>query len=239
MSDPWAARLELHKTHAVGRLRQLYGIEVIQEGDTVWLRGEHLDERLDGVLRSLPGAERFVVLPDRQLVPVGARVPKGYLPDGEWTAIAQWMSVRIGPAAFAGQVPTKILLRLVRCGVPKTPNVLQTSLLAWHDYAVCAPRIRLEQLSFAVDDRLQVVVKGTPLPPIRGHRFVETDGIAVQAGWTWSPPVDADVLRQVLKLDSDDLALLHSDGSRDHILAGEFVGATRSAIRMSTGETAK
>jgi hypothetical protein len=62
---------------------------------------------------------------------------------------------------------------------------------------------------------------------------VEDNGIAAAAGWIWSPPVDSEVLRDSLRLEPHDLALLHEDGTWDHVRGADFVRATRSAARLS------
>ena len=66
-----------------------------------------------------------------------------------------------------------------------------------------------------------------------GRGFVEHLGIAVEAGWTWLPPVDHTVLAEILSLESGDLALIQTDGTWEHIRSGDFVRAARSAVRLS------
>jgi hypothetical protein len=145
------------------------------------------------------------------------------------------MTVELPLAALAGEPGSKASLAMVRCHVPKDSNVLWTIASAWHEWALSASQVRLRNLAFAATADSEVVVRGTPMPPIKGRRFVECDGVAVEAGWTWSPPLDAGVVREALELARNGLALLHSDGTWDHIPAEAFVHATRSAVRMSAG----
>ena len=83
-----------------------------------------------------------------------------------------------------------------------------------------------------------VIVRGTPLPPIPGTQWTLDDGIATPAGLTWSPPVDAATLQQVLGLAAGEIALLRPDGTFDRLAADHWVRASRSAIR-GTLETAR
>ena len=234
MSD-WAVRLQRSDAAKIGRLRRRPGIEVLETEDAIWLRGGSLDEELENALRSVPGARRFRVLPDGQLVPAGAQVPKGHLPDGPWTSIPAWMSVELKAPALAGRVEGRAPLELVRSGAEQEANVLWATMAAWSDWAVRGAQVRLDRLVFAADGESAAVIRGTPLPPVRGRRYVESDGVAVEAGWAWSPPLEAGVVRQALGLDSNDLALLHSDGTWDHIPGEAFVRATRSAVRATAG----
>ncbi len=218
---------------SLGRLRRRAGVEVGVCEDTVWVRVANPSDELDRELRTLPGM-RFNVLPDQQLVQFGGLTPTGYLPNISWTDLATWMQVAISPPAFGGAAPDRLAVQMVRGGVASEANVLLTSVGAWRDYALTAPQVRLDVLSFAISDDGQTVIRGTPSPPIAGVRYVEQRGIAAEAGWTWRPHVDADVLAAVIQLEGDDLALLHADGSWDLIHETDFARASRSAARQST-----
>src|SRR5271157_6383522 len=78
----WAMRLDRRDVAAAGRLRQVAGVEVCEQADAVWLRGPQSGEELHWQLAAVPGARRFSVLSDGQLLPAGARVPQGRLPQG-------------------------------------------------------------------------------------------------------------------------------------------------------------
>lgn len=224
--------MKLGEAACLGRLRLREGLEVCAQGDSLWLRVLDVSEVLDMELRTLPGA-RFTLLPDQQLVPFGCQVPEGYLPDGSWTPLSQWMAVEVGLAALPGVVRDRVPLRLVRGGPPSDANVIVTTADQWHAYATGAPQVRLDRWAFAVSEDGQAVIWGAPSPPIQGVRFVEEQGVAVEAGWTWAPPVDRRVLAEVLELAKRDLALIHADGSWERIRGEDFVRATRSAVRLS------
>jgi hypothetical protein len=233
VSESWAVRLAVDNQRALGRLRRIPGLEVLQQNNWLWLRGGALDHKLDKAIRSIPGATRLRVLPDGQLVPDGRLVPSGYLPQGPWTGLAQWLAPELPTPALSGRINQRVPVRLVRSRWLADPNVLMTSSQLWQDYAVWAPQVRLDRWAFAVGPRSDVVVRGEPLPPIKGRRFVERHGVAVAAGWTWTPPVEAAVLSQALKLREGDLALLHADAEWDFVRGDDFVRASRSAVRRS------
>jgi hypothetical protein len=233
MSGPWAIRLDWSDAAKTGALRRRPDIEVLQTDDAVWLRGRRLDDELQTALRSVPGARRFSLLPDGQLVAAGTRVPQGHLPDGTWTAISAWLAVKLEPPCLAGKVEGRVSLRLVRSGRVNDSNVLWTTIAAWGRWAVSAPQVRLDRLGFAVGGPSDVVVRGNPLPPIPGRPFVEVAGVAVEAGWECSPPLEATEVREALGLAAGDLALVEHDGSWEHVPADAFVQATRSAVRLT------
>jgi hypothetical protein len=252
----WAICLARRDAAAAGRLRQVAGAEVCELPETVWLRGPQANDELQRRLAAVAGARRFSVLPDGQLLPVGARVPQGRLPPGPWTALAQWIGMEPPPAVLAGKGGEKVSLALVRSDCVQETSLLCTRFELWAAYAVEAPQVRLDRWRFAVaadgravvhDQRqsrqaanLSRQVEKLPrqveklsygLPPLPGQHWVEQEGIAVPAGWTWKPAVEAALVRQIFGLAAGDVALWHADGAWERIAAQEFVRATRAAVR--------
>lgn len=232
-TTPWAVCLTGPAAAIAGRLRQLGGVEVCRLGENLWLRGNALDESLDRRLRCLPGAQRFLVLPDGQLRAQGARVPRGRLPEGPWIPLRRWLAVELPLAGLAGRLQERVPLKVVRSTEPQDPGAILTEVDAWQTYVATAPQARLDRWMFAAAGDGRVLVRGSPLPPIRGERLVDRDGILVPAGWTWSPAVEAAVIRNLLGLGEGDLALLHPKDAWECVPAAELVRATRPAVRTT------
>lgn len=231
----WAVRLDRADARSAAALRLRQGIQVHEDEQGVWLRGEDLDDSLALALRKLPGAIRYTLGDDDRLRPVGRRVPVGVLPRGGWVPLGSWIAPEPQTAALPGTLGERLVLRLVRSVEEREPAVLVTSLRAWSDWAVAAPSVRLKQLRFAVSAEEAALIHGRPLPPLSGRRFAESAGVAVAGGFAWSPAIDAEVLRALLALEEGDLALFDEDGTYEHIQCSDFVAASRSAVRL-TGE---
>jgi hypothetical protein len=215
-------------------LRPRPGIRVTDTGDgSLWLRGDDFTEEIHLELRKLPGARRFTVGAGDEITEVGKRIPAGVLPRANWTPLAEWLRPRPQPAALSGVVPARVPLRLVRASEEHPANLLLTAVHAWSAYATSAPAARLRPLRFAVAADGRAVIWGTPLPPIPGRRYAERDGIAVPCGFSWGPPVEPAVLREVLQLDAGDLALLDETGACEHIESDHFARASRAAVRAT------
>jgi hypothetical protein len=227
----WAIQLDHRDAAAAGRLRLVAGAEVCEQAEAVWLRGPQSGDELQPQLAAVAGARRFTVLPGGQLLPSGARVPQGRLPQGPWTALARWMGLNAPPAAMAGRTGASVALAVVRSDRMEESNLLLTQYELWAAYVVEAPQVRLDRWRFAVAADKRVAVHGQPPPPLPGQRWVEREGIAVPAGWTWTPAVEAVLLRQVFGLAAGDVALWHEDGNWERIAANEFVRAMRAAVR--------
>lgn len=229
----WAVRLPSAGAQNAVRLWRVPGVEVCAVERMVWLRGGELDEALELRLRSLPGAERFSVLPDGQLCSPGALVPRGRLPRGPWVALNAWLVVEPPVAGLAGRLAESVPLHLVRSAEVGEPDAVLTDLARWESYACIAPQVRLDRWLFTAAGDGRVLVCGRPLPPIPGLRLVERQRVLTPAGWTWSPKVEAVIVRSAGGLQPGDLMLWHVDGRWERIPGEEFVRATRSAVRKT------
>lgn len=217
----------------IGGLRLNRKIWVCVDEQTVWLRGVGLDDQVSRTLRSFPACDRFLVLEGGELVGWGESVPRQRLPDQTWQTLTQWLSIELPVPAFTGVIDQQVPLRLVRTEVPAEANLLRTSWQVWCDYASYAPQIRLNRLSFAVSANREVLVHGSPLPPLPGQRLVESDRIAIPAGFRTEPLIDSSSIRVLLRLLPEEFAMYREDGSTEIVPESAFVHATRSAVRLT------
>jgi len=234
MNHPWAVHLAASAAPAAAELRMEAGVEVLEADDGLWLRGKSCDERIDLMLRRLPGATRCEVLSDNQLLPEGKRLPGGRLREGPWVAIRSWAAVELPIAALASHCSRRIAIRLEPVSASDEPDLLVCALANWSGYATGAPQVRLERLTFAASADGRALVRGTPLPPIAGTRCYERAGVAVPCGWGWPSWLTAELVRAALVIAPGTLALFSSDGTWEEIPADQFVRATRSAVRLTT-----
>jgi hypothetical protein len=235
VTQAWALVVPRESAAALARLRQFPRLTVHETAaGEIWLRGSELDSELDRQLRLVPGGRRLSVLDDGQTVPEGRQVPLGHLPTGNWTPLAAWLVIAL-PAAQPSRVPVEPMrLSLVPSGIEREPSLLETSLASWRQYVATAPQWRIDRWAFVASREGQVLVRGTPLPPIAGTQWVLEEGIGVPAGLAWSPPLDARTLRQALKLASAQFALLRPDGSWERIDETEWTRASRSAVHATS-----
>jgi hypothetical protein len=228
--------MPLDHAASVAPLRKHSDVEVRVAGDRLWLRGTHWSDELDRSFRKILGAERYKWLADDQIAPRDCILPNGVLPEGTWSPLDTWLQPVTPPTVLSARVGRQTPLHLVRATGEQAANLLEIDFQAWYDYAVGAPKIRLDRLSFAVSDDGRALIRGEPLPPLPGARYVETKGIAMPLGLTWSPAVDADVLRGSIGLTDGAIALFTADGMCDVLEAEDFVRASRSAVRLTAKE---
>jgi hypothetical protein len=230
---PWLIRIAPENAAALARLRLVSGIEVGESADALWLRGKPGDDSLARDLSLLPAEARYEELPNRQLRLVTNHIPSGSLPSVRWQPIGAWARIETPPAAMPAFNVQSVPLRLVRSAAERDPEVLLTTLTDWAEFAGKAGRVRLQRLSFAASPDGKALVRGTPLPPIPGQRFVLHGGLAVPAGFTWQPAVSAGVVVHLFNVAPDALVLWLPDGTIMRLHTEQFVPATWSAVRAT------
>jgi len=231
MSDPWAVSLTKEKALALAALRLWPAVRVCATGDCLWLQGPEMTDELHLALRKLPGARRFAIDATGALTPEGARLPTCQLPDGPWEPLQTWLIPAPQLAAIATPATRKIPLRLVRGDHEAPASVLVTSFAQWSAYAISAPVVRLRRLRFAIASDARVLIRGHPLPPLEGDRYVEREGIAIPCGFMLVPRIDPATVRALLGSTPEDLALFDTDGGWEAIKGEDFVHATRASVR--------
>jgi hypothetical protein len=191
---PWAICIAQEDAASLAALRLMGGIEVAEDGSQIWLRGQRADERFEARLAGLPAREKYEWLPSNQLRPVDRRIPSARLPELPWQALNVWLQVSLPTPALAAIHPPTTPLRLVRSTHEQEPELLLTRLEELRAFAAGAAKVRLDRLQFAADAQGAVIVRGQPLPPLPGRRFVLHAGVAVPAGFAWEPAVSAPAL---------------------------------------------
>lgn len=242
MPQRWAIRFDLVEpakfdaaVESLGQLRLLDGTQVCQPGESLWVSGPQLDEDLTAVLQSLPCADRFVVSEDGTLTKFDERTPSGTIPDVEWTSLPEFIEPELPVAGLSLARIPRVPITLVRATgqQPLEPAALLVSVKEAAEWAATAPQLRLDPLTFAASSDGQILFKGEPLPSVPGTRLTEHDGVLVPAGWTWSPAIDTSSLREALEVAAEELVLLTQDEEAQRISQGDFVQASRMALRVT------
>jgi len=229
----WAASLPLTAVAGLAPLRFLEDAEALIAADQIWLHGSELSEADELRLRQVSGALRFHVNEQGELFPPDSLLPCGQLPTGSWQKLRDFLQPQLPPLRIVASTWPQLTLTLVRDTQQREVSALLTNIRDWEEYALSAPQVRLAPLRFAMNGEGRVLIVGTPLPPLAGERFWEAKGIFIAAGWHWSPAVDATIVRRVLELTDDDVALWHADGRWELIRKQDFVVARPAAVRAS------
>jgi hypothetical protein len=229
----WAISMDEKDASSLASLRLVPGIEVALAGSVVWLRGRATDESTSPKLAALPVRKRYEWLEPDLLRQLGHRIPSERLPAASWGPLREWLQVRIPVAALPAGLPATVPLRLIRSTEERQADLLLTTIELFRRFSTDAAQVRLERLRFAASADGRVLVKGTPLPPLPGQRFVLYQGVAVPAGFAWQPAVSAEVVIQRFNVSGDALVLWNADDTITRLHQEQLIPVTRSAVRKT------
>jgi len=210
--------------------------------DRLWLRGRAESEealfQIDQRLRAIPGAERFRVVDADLLQPIDRMLPTCSCPQGPWQKADSVLDVELPSAGLGAPKPNEVTLQIVRApsvlaNASLTPSILECDFLALSQWALRSSEVRLGALAFACDATGQTIVRGLPLPPLAGRRWIEYDRVAVEVGYSWEPAVSVRTLNLAVAQSDDSIHFLEADGRERVIDHFSFVKATRGSVRAT------
>lgn len=232
MNFPWAICVAKEDAAALAALRRQPGVEVAGDAAHTWLRGQPGDEKLARLLAALPAIARYEWYPKQdRLRLINERMSARTLPQLSWQPLSAWLQVELPSTTLPGFVPEPIMPALARCADEREAAVLLTTLPELETFVLSAPQVRLERLQMAAAAEGQVLVRGTPLPPVTGRRFVlHAECIAVPAGYTWTPTISTQVLRKLFNAPAGALVLWGENGTITILTEEQFIPLTRRAL---------
>ena len=234
----WVLRFDPSAETVLASLRRIAGLELAQTNNALWLRGtsepattkpperDSLQRRLD----SLPASARYETCPGGRLRQVHQIIPTEYLPTTTWVPIADWFEPQLPVAAWPAATPPGIPLRLIPSTEETELSLVLVHLRELATFVTTTARIRFEGLRFATSADGTTLVQGLPIPPLPGTRFSVHEGVAVPAGFTWSPPLPAKVMARCLAPPTGGLALWHPHGEVSLLHPEQLLPLTRAAI---------
>jgi hypothetical protein len=221
---------------ALGAVRCLPGLRVAEAGGQLWLRGIPTDVTPDLRLRQLPAVQTYLLDEGEYLFPAGGLTPVGRLNDMHWTPLAAYIRPELPTSALPGKGVGRYPVRLVPSGRAEAGTALVTELAVWRQYATTAPEVRLQGLHFAASENDQVLVLGTPLPPVPGKEYWLTHNLLLPAGFDFELPLAAGLLAAKLNPRNDAVLRFAPDGRWEKIPKEALVPASRSAARLTKGK---
>lgn len=223
--------------HSLGNIRCMPDIKVAADENYIWLRVFYDRGGPDKNIVQLPVQHSYHIDENDLLFTPGGLTPVAILPQLDWQPVAGFVSIQIPVAALPGKLEEAAITKLITSATTKKSNALLTSLLHWKAYAETAPATRLAPLKFAVSENNQVLIMGTPLPPIPGKEYWIMDDILLPCGYNLEIPMAAPFISNKLNPDKDGLLLFDEHGHCEKIDLAYVVPAKRSAVRLTTIKT--
>ncbi|WP_100335619.1 hypothetical protein [Hymenobacter chitinivorans] len=217
----------------LGHVRTVPGLRAAEAAGQLWLRGLPATGELPVAVRALPAVATYAADAQERLFPAGHRTPTGRLPALVWQPIAEFVPLELPTAAVPARTVPSYRVRLLPSGRAQAGAALLTTLPQWLAYVETAPEIRLRGLRFAVSSDAEVLVLGTPLPPVAGQEYWLQHGLLLPAGFDLEAPLLAPLLARKLDPAADGVVLFRADGRWEQILATDVVPVTRGAVRLT------
>jgi hypothetical protein len=221
---------------ALGSVCCLPGLQAADDEEFIWVRGIPAQKKIDLRIRQLPGLHTYQLDADNNLFPPGGLTPVGKLKSLNWVALSSFITVELPVSALPGKINQHHVIRLVASGRSQAGNALLTDLATWKAYAEQAPLVRLQQTRFAVSEKNNVLIVGSPLPALPGREYVlQHDTLLLPCGYEFDPPVISNLVITRLDPLKEALLLFDTNGTWEKIPRTAFVHSTRSAIRLTKG----
>jgi hypothetical protein len=189
----------------------------------------------EAAVRCVPWETRYSVSATGEIRRDGRLLPEGMLLEGPWLPLREFLRPHRPTVLGGGELPEGVAVTLGPSVQPSEPTLLEAASADWVAWGETAPEIRLGRLVYAVDALHpgRALIRGAPLPPIAGQRFVEREQLAVPAGSAWQPALSAATVRASLGAGETELAILWPDGSFSRIPRSAWMAATRSNLRST------
>ncbi len=218
---------------SLGNIRCMADIKVAADEKLIWVRGLYDTGEVNKSIRQLPIHHSYYIDENNLLFSPGSLTPVAVLPQLTWLPIAEFISIKMPVAALPGKLQAPADINVVSSAADKKSSALLTTLAQWKLYAESAPAIRLEQLQFAVSQKNEVLIVGTPLPSIPGKEYWKTNNILLPCGYDFEIPMAASFISEKLNSKQDGLLVFDVDGSCEKIDFAFLVAAKRSAVRLT------
>ncbi len=234
LDAPTRARLPADALVSLADQRARPDLEVLRDGDILWLRW-----RLDGtaiVLRllPLPGVELFETR-DGQWFPAGRLLPVAGVPDDNrpgWRHLSALLfPARIEPHREVESAWNATPLSLVPGPTPRPATALRADLdvvLAWANTATSADLARQR----AVWTTTEILLVGDALPALVPACRYHGQRVLLPLGYVTSPALTETALIEIHRLRPGEIALLRDDGV-EIVEEGRFAPLTRAALRRA------
>lgn len=218
---------------ALGRVRCWPQAQAAQREGEVWLRGIFAQERPAKEIRQLPARQTYLLGAGELLFPEGALTPAGTLPRLNWQPLTVFLTAELPVSALPGEVPDRIPVKVLPSGRAEKGAAMLTEWPLWADWVETAPLARLSRLQFAASASGQALVLGNILPAIPGQEYWMRESILLPAGFDFEFPVTWELIQKKYNPANDFMLVFDENSRMNKISRSHFVGATRSAVRLT------
>ena len=219
---------------ALYQVRTIPGLQVAEDGDTIWMRTNMSQQQTPGLLWGLPAEEIFTLSSENYLFLMNKQTPVAKLRELTWISLPEFLPVETPVSALPGHNHHQLTVKIIPSQHQHPGFALLTTLRIWEKYGETAAEARLKKLRFAVSSKEEVFIMGKPLPAIPGTEYWKNGQILLPAGYDFAHPVIARDVENKLLENHNDWLIFYPDQRWSVIKKNQFVIAHRAAIRLTS-----
>jgi len=221
------------KLNSLATIRALPNLQIAFWEDYFFVKGFTEKADTDPIIAALPVEKVFFLKEQNLLFEKGKSTPTQELPNLQWQFLTQALPIEMPVAALPGKTPQPLFIRLIPSQKPEKGTLLKTDLKTWQQFAETTLEVRLQRLQFAVSENGNVLIWGTPLPPIPGEEFWENKHSFLPCGWEFEHSILGDLVQQKWNMERDAVLIFDKEGEWQRIEKENFVKGSRSGIRLT------
>ncbi len=200
-------------------------------GDMVWIKNLQVSEINDVALKTITSTRLYTEKQGR-LYPVGSLLPFGNLPDVLWTPISRALPIEKPTYNhnYFG-LNSHVKMELQSSELEKQSVALLADLQEFENYVSSAPQFRLQNLRWTIIGE-KALVFGTPLLPINGTSFWNTNQFLIPTGYGFNFPLLQSELNEVIN-PANDFVLWTTDSKYSIIERKDIEMLSISSLRKT------
>lgn len=226
-------KIDKNYASVLAGLRCIDGLLVAADDAFIWVKVNAETALGDPRLRTLPVADTYGADENGRLFPVNGVTPVASLPQLEWQPLRTFIKPELPVSALPGRIQDALSIHIVPSDKNEKESALLIGLSLWKQYADTASSVRLKTLRFAVSEKQEVLVIGSPLPPLPGKELWLSHDILLPCGYDFETEITHILVQKKLNAEGDSLIFFDETGSWQRISKTFFVSASRSAVRLT------
>lgn len=205
-----------------------------------WLRYPADNELCRNAAISIP-AEHFILQGENFLIRNGAEIASEQLPQLTWSALKDFVQLRLPRAILAGRIHAKQIANweLKRGGKEQLADAALYDAESLSQWIKSAAGSRLSTLRFCtarhaghVNSPLIFVI-GKPLPPISCQFLCKQGRVFIPLGYHWEPQLDSSLVEQSFGLQQNQWLLWTIDFGCSLLVENQFTPLSRASLRAT------
>lgn len=197
----------------LAKIRHWINIKMAFEGDFIWIKDLSTEQIQSFEIKTIPSHILYYAQ-NGKLFLHNSLLPNRNIPALLWTPIERALPVKL-PAFNHNYFGTKekININLIVSYIENEAFAMVTTISILDEYIQTAPKIRLQNISWALAEEDKLILFGQPILPIRGEILWRNKDFLIPAGYDFELHLLADQLNDMINPKKDAWVVWDTDGN--------------------------